>query len=326
MIYFFISEALGNQMFKYASGKSYCLDREMEFRYYRPEKNLYGDDDLKYGRDLETIFNIPSYERVYSLPKSVEPLNLRKDQRQNNKVLTDYDIKDESYIKEFDWSPRTFYHRIDEIRNWFKFPEDINSDAETIINDVRDSYINKKIIAVHFRTGYGYSGAGAIIGYKYYTRAASYIQSLFGNENVIYLLFYDIESSYVNRFRKKHKCLNPEHSSLVMDMSLMSKCDGAIIANSTFSTWACLLGNMDCVCCPSRSPIWGKYLPDYVYADEWKRIRSRVSLKSFIHLKMKRAGGFLFRYLSKVKVLYFLAGFLPEKFKNKLSDFCNKNC
>ena len=70
---------LANQMFTYASVKSIALDKNCEFKYlhkyatYAERKN--SSIDKNYGQDFDTIFNIPTVERIDQLPAAINVIS-----------------------------------------------------------------------------------------------------------------------------------------------------------------------------------------------------------------------------------------------------------
>lgn len=245
MIVVRITSQLANQMFAYASIKSIAKDKGYKFRYIHEYCNAseisYSTADKKYGRDFDTIFPIPKKEELKSLD------NLSLTEHEEYEYIKKYDsfyykeaieIKDNTYMKGHFICPKYFIHRINEVRQWFQFPKEIDEKSSKLISNIRNKNLGKKIISVHFRVGQDYLLHGFLMKSAYWINAAEKAQKKFGN--VKYIVFCDKQTKIVNQFLKKYDC-EIIRGSLVEDLCSMTKCDAHILSNSTFSMMGALL-------------------------------------------------------------------------------------
>lgn len=283
-----IESQLGNQMFTYASTKCIALDCGYEYRYfikdcYYAEKRL-SNSDSKYGRNFDSIFKIPLNESINSNINcknefSIDQMRLLK---KNNESFYEeaYQIKDDTLMIGHFISCKYFEKRLNEVRQWFSFQDDIVERNKEKINSIRKDY--KYLIAVHFRTNSDYRNYGYRLDYSYWEDAAKEYESRKIND-YIFVVFYDQMTSFVKRFIKRHKCVIL-HGSLADDLCSFSMCDAAIICNSTFSIWGgLLLNNINNVIRPSIYPSRNntKMNTDCFY-DSWQIIEANQDFISKI--------------------------------------------
>ena len=142
--------------------------------------------------------------------------------------------------------------------------------------------IGRPLISVHFRTGKDFTTHGYTLNSSYWIKAAKIAQDDF--ENPIFVCFYDKLGSEVERFTKTYKSV-VLHGSLVEDMCTISKCDGHIICNSTFSIMAAFIDKKDSkTYCPSVYPIMLAYknIDDY-FLKAWKKVPARRSIPAMFY-------------------------------------------
>ncbi len=146
-----ITSQLANQMFAYASVKSIALDNGYTFKYVHEHcmasEISYSQADKKYGRDFDTIFPIPKEERM----EFIDEKNYIEHEEFD--YIKKYDsfyyeeamqVQDNTFMKGHFICPKYFVHRIDEVRNWFAFPKDIEEKVSTRIIKIRKDNKNKK--------------------------------------------------------------------------------------------------------------------------------------------------------------------------------------
>ena len=112
--------------------------------------------------------------------------------------------------------------------------------VNNIHKNLKSKYPNKKLIFIHRRVGdytdpihKGYYG---ILPMSYYREALKY----FDNNQCVFIIFSDSHEKTVDEFsflKTKEFIIEEDYIELL----LMSKMDGAIIANSTFSAWGAYL-------------------------------------------------------------------------------------
>lgn len=296
---------LANQMFTYASVKSIALDKNCEFKYlhkyatYAERRN--SSIDKNYGQDFDTIFNIPTVERIDQLPAAI---NVISENPGEGKIYQTYqkkfqEIQDNTLVDGLLVSPYYFVHRLEEVRKWFEFPEDISFQTGEKIRELRNRYPKHKIVSVHFRVGNDYRDAGYLLTYSYWKKAAEFTLNHNLNETV-FLVFYDKWTNYLDKFVSKFPC-EIIHGSLAEDLCLMSKCDGNILSNSTFSIWGVLLNKKaELVIRPSIYPIHSNKIQEDSFLFEWIEMDAKRDFISGI------LGGVFHCYGIKRRIINFM--------------------
>lgn len=117
---------------------------------------------------------------------------------------------------------------------------EILNKVNQIYNNLKSKYKNKKIIFIHRRIGDYldpiHKGYYSILPLSYYKEALKY----FNQDECVFVVFSDSYDKTVDEFSfLKHKEFINEEDYI--ELLLMSKMDGAIIANSTFSAWGAYL-------------------------------------------------------------------------------------
>ena len=112
------------------------------------------------------------------------------------------------------------------------------------VNDIhqnlKQKYPNKKLVFIHRRssdyTDPMHKGYYALLPMSYYREALKF----FDQNECVFIVFSDVQIKAMDEFAfLKHKEFIVEEDYI--ELLLMSKMDGAIIANSTFSTWGAYL-------------------------------------------------------------------------------------
>lgn len=131
---------------------------------------------------------------------------------------------------------------------------------------------DKPIIAVHVRRTDYVNEYGWGLGLDYYGRAYQRIRNELGDCH--FLIFSDDATWCMEKLyfmQSKEVVSNKDY----IEMQLMGRFDGLIIANSTFSAWGAILGNPKIVIAPN---VWrdtkGGCDPynEYIYEDNWIRL------------------------------------------------------
>jgi len=160
-------------------------------------------------------------------------------------------------------SPKYFEHIKDEIKNDFKF----SNEVESICSEVFDNLDDEKVVSVHIRrTDYTINPNHPVQPMSYYEKALE----LF-DKNVQIFVFSDdpIWCKEQELFADDNIMLS-EGNDADVDLCLMSKCDYHIIANSSFSWWGAWLGDSEKVVAPSNwfaDSCAGKSVKDMEFSD-----------------------------------------------------------
>ncbi len=299
-----LSDQLGNQMFAYASVKSIAIDLNCDFGlFHKNQKNgICNDTDISYGHDVETIFKNTRTELVEEIPQSFKFF------RENTTInclsafkKEVYDLSDNTLLAGHYICPKYFEHRIDEVRNWFHFPKEIELFSNKLIDEIRNKTDNKnaKIISVHFRNDHDYRSGGYMLNSNYWFKAAERLKKNLDNESV-FVIFYDKKTKLVNNFIKEFHAIEI-HNSLVVDMCTIKKCDVHIVCNSSFSIMSALLNpNNPTVIRPSKFYIPNGALPDDVFPSTWKIVHAKRDNLLELKRKLKFAKSFVKKNIKKV--------------------------
>lgn len=295
MIVVRITSLLANQMFAYAAVKSIAKDKGYDFKYIhkrcRVSEGSNSSVDKKYGRDFDTIFSIPESEKLDEFDKKgfIEHEELRFIKKYNSFYYREaMEISDNTYMKGHFICPKYFIHRIDEVREWFAFPQEVDKDSINRIDEIRKRNPGKTIVCVHFRVGQDYLLHGFLIDASYWMKAAEQMISRF--KDVKFIVFCDKKTDCVKRFLDKYDC-ELMKGSLVEDMCLMTKCDAYILSNSTFSMMGALLSSSGTpyVIRPSHYFTGPRSEQKNCFLDDWDIVEARRNLKSFV-LSMLKIG------------------------------------
>lgn len=132
----------------------------------------------------------------------------------------------------------------DEVKKLFKFKKNIEDTASEFISNLKK---DKPLISVHFRRTDYLTQSSLNLGMDYYKVADKIIRSEFGD--VEYIVFSDDINWCQNNVMFENVYFSKNNH--FVDMCAMSKCDGHIIANSSFSWWGAYLNQQpNVVICP----------------------------------------------------------------------------
>lgn len=280
-----LSDQLGNQMFAYASTKCIALDKGYKFGLLSEYDNqfLKNDKDEIFGCNLTSIFEIPKSEVIKSIPDNLNEYWERITRSSLSTYVTEsLEVKDNTLMRGHYICPKYFMHRIDEVREWFKFPENVENEVLSILNNIRIKYpTGVKFCSVHFRNALDYRIKGFMLSKYYWEKAANCL--LAKEKKVVFIVFYDKKTKLVESFIKKFQC-ETIHNSLFKDFNLISKCDFHIVCNSSFSIMAALMDkkNLLNTFCPSIWPIPKGYAPVDIYPSEWTKIPINRNVYSYL--------------------------------------------
>lgn len=227
---------LGNCLFQIAATIAYACDNGKMWTFPEWDKSQYfkafPQERVNLANTLtEKAFH---YNELESLPGNVS---------------LDGFFQSESYFK----------NREDTVRSQLQFTDNVTAKCKKIINDY--SVQHRSIISIHFRFGDYIDNAYyvALNETKYYIDAINKMQYLIAPTELtpLFFVFSDdkeradavMESLRDNVYNWLHyKVIHMDNE--VEDLCLMSLCDKAIIANSSFSWWGAWFGNKKTVVAP----------------------------------------------------------------------------
>jgi hypothetical protein len=208
---------LGNQMFQYAGLRGIASNCGYDFAipssYFGNEWNehqLFNAFKLSGLANTQTVSGPNVAERHFGF-----------DEELFNNMPDNHNIY--GYLQ----SEKYFYHISEEIREDFKFKDDIFATCENFVNSVANP------IALHIRRGDYLSSSRKhpVLPIEYYASALS----KFDSDRSVFVFSDDI--NWCKEVFNKERFIVSETGDNVLDLCRMSLCSDFIIANSSFSWW-----------------------------------------------------------------------------------------
>ena len=221
---------LANQMFQYASLKGIARNRGFEFTI--PPEQVFGQNDPLVKDSPLNIYNV--FENISNNKSEI----VRNPKLQERMHEFDEELfrscPDNVDLFGYFQSPKYFEHIKDEIKNDFKF----SNEVESICNEMYESISGKKVVSLHIRrTDYTINNNHPLQSISYYEEALK----LF-DKNVQILVFSDDPAWCLEQeLFSDDSIMISEGNDADVDLCLMTKCDYHIIANSSFSWWGAWL-------------------------------------------------------------------------------------
>lgn len=255
MITINVTGGIGNQMFMYALAmkfRSLGVDILID---NRGLENYLKDHDYE---DITKIFypSLSSFQTIKKTNNKIIDIVKYKFFIYSTKLLNHYFVENidgnfENKILELKsgyllgyWQSYKYFQDIsDIIKKSFKFPENINSENQIVLNKIKSQECS---VSLHIRRGdyLKYSEVfGGICTEQYYKNAIDYMENKY--PNCTFFIFTN-DTEYAKKIFQGEKffvinCNGPKDAW--KDMYLMTQCDHNIIANSTFSWWGAYLNN-----------------------------------------------------------------------------------
>ena len=239
----------GNQMFQYAALIGFAKNSNLKFGI--PEENnkiIKKVGSLQYNEkfELTECFDL-NYEY------STEPI---KYHFMENDIFCS--LPDQTDINGYFQSEKYFINAVDEVKSQFKFKEEIISKSKNLFKNAED------YISVHIRRGdyLNLQKYHPILDYGWYIKAMSYFP------NSKFLIFSDDIEWCKKEFGIDN--LYSENTDKFVDMYTMTRCNGHIIANSSFSWWGAYLGGKKTIAPKTWFGVEINYKNNMdIYPDKW---------------------------------------------------------
>jgi hypothetical protein len=264
---------LGNQLFQIFTVIAYSIETKKKFIF--PEKLPDWDKRHTYWNNF--LINLQKYildTKIFQW-NQYDETNFHYDKipSNNNLILNGYF---QSY--------KYFDNQWEQIFNIIGINDLINQ-----IKSKYSSYLNNRIVSIHFRLGdyINKQDYHPILGYEYYEKSIDLIINKIGMNNFNILYFCEendvqvvelIISNLQNKFSEL-KFIKIDFTIIDWEqILLMSLCDHNIIANSTFSWWGAYIGyklnENKIVCYPSTwfGPKLSHYNVSDLFLDTWNKI------------------------------------------------------
>jgi len=215
MIISVINGGLGNQMLQYAAGRTLAdelkTDLYLDLNWYNnignntKRKFLLNELQTRYKTDIDF-----SYGNYYESSPYYKKIEVSGNARLHGYFFS-YKYHNEKVYQDFISKDIDIYHKLD----------------------------YKNTVAIHFRrTDKINSIKHYALDIEYYHKAMELVESKI--KNPVYLVFGDDLDLVSKSLKSKHKMSFINHNEII-DLTLQSKCEHNIIANSSFSWWAALL-------------------------------------------------------------------------------------
>ena len=161
-------------------------------------------------------------------------------------------------------SPKYFEHIKDEIKNDFKFSDEVEAICNEMFESVNDG---KKVISLHIRrTDYTVNNNHPLQPIEYYQNALTF----FDKTDRLIVFSDDPKWCQEQGMFSDDSILISEGNDADIDLCLMTKCNYHIIANSSFSWWGAWLGDSERIIAPSNwfaDSCAGKSVKDMEFSD-----------------------------------------------------------
>ena len=211
----------GNQMFQYAALIGFAKKSNLPFGI--PEEN---------SKIIKKVGSL-QYNEKFELPECFElnynySIDYPKYHYMENDIFCQ--LPDQTDINGYFQSEKYFINAIDEIKTQFKFKEEIIKKSKDIFKNAED------YISVHIRRGdyLNLQEYHPVLDFDWYKKAMSFFPQK------KFLFFSDDIEWCKNQFGSSN--LYAENTDKFVDMYTMTRCQGHIIANSSFSWWGAYLG------------------------------------------------------------------------------------
>lgn len=294
-----IADQLGNQMFTYASLKTIAKDRKEDFYFIRAHNDRINDSDKRYGNEIHTMFPNIQGEFLEELPKEVthtyhEPPIVERKTNYQKEALQ---VPENTLMLGHFISCQYFVHRIQEVWDWFAFPEDVEVQVQEEFQKLCKDYPDRLLVSVHFRVGEDYVRQGFRIRDAYWLKAAKYLTQK-SAKKPLFLVFYDKKAKIVEKFTNTYECVVCR-GSLLHDLCMMSKCEKQIISNSSFAIMSAVLNQRENVeiIRPSAYPVGQYFQPQDCFMESWTIIEAHQSIRSKGKYWWMRAKGRLLKLI-----------------------------
>ena len=250
---------LANQMFQYASLKGIARNRGYDFTI--PPEDVFGQNDPLVKSSPLNIYNVFENISNNNIQISKNPI-LAERMHEFDRQLFD-SCPDNVDLYGYYQSPKYFEHIADEIKNDFKF----SNEVESLCNEMIESINGKKIVSLHIRrTDYTVNNNHPLQPMSYYEEALK----LFDKNTQILVFSDDPKWCQEQGLFADDSVMISEGNDADIDLCLMTKCDYHIIANSSFSWWGAWLGDSEKVVAPSNwfaDSCAGKSVKDMEFSD-----------------------------------------------------------
>jgi hypothetical protein len=232
---------LGNQMFQYAA--TLGVARYLGVTFTIPDHNEVLVDALgnKLRIELFDCFDIEPDNK--GLLKTDNILPEKGFEFDSN--IFNIDRRHDFTLQGFFQTEKYFKHCEEEIRNQFKFKEDVVNECNDIIEECFDNPI-----ALHIRRGDFLINSG-----NHYNQSLDYYEkalSKFDSKRQVVIFSDDPQWCVEQKLFESDRFIVSSGNNPYMDLYLMSQCDDFIIANSTFSWWGAWLADKGRVIAPKK--------------------------------------------------------------------------
>lgn len=241
MVIIKLQGGLGNQLFQYCYG---ChlekkLDRKVKF-----DSSWYNNSNFDLVlQDIGIVFKEVNFRDKINVLGLLPFPKLAKQLTKTFPVYKSYGIEGHSYIEKNRMYYEGYWQEYKYVENNLEYLKQKIKKARINKNNLNFKETTTENVAIHVRGGdYFTSKNHFVLDYNYYETA---INLIYNKKEKLKLLFFTDDKVYCRKLISKLKIENYEVFSSedpVIDFLRMTTCQHYIIANSTFSWWAAILG------------------------------------------------------------------------------------
>ena len=251
---------LAYEMFQYESLKGVARNRGYDFSI--PPQQVFGQHDTLVRSSELNIYNVFDNIKNNNIQVARNPILQERMHEFDEELFRS--CPDNVDFFGYYQSPKYFEHIKDEIKNDFKFSNEVESICNEMFETVHDG---NKIISLHIRrTDYVVNNNHPLQPIEYYQNALTF----FDKTDRLIVFSDDPEWCQEQDIFADDNILISQGNDADVDLCLMTKCNYHIIANSSFSWWGAWLGDSEKIIAPSywfADGCASKSVKDMVFGD-----------------------------------------------------------
>lgn len=231
---------LGNQIFQYAVLLNLANKLNTEVILPLKNNNVKQDGCFDYSTNSWIPYKLDLYDCFKITSKQSNKIDVKYTYKEPhfNYSETINSIVDFTSVEGYFQSEKYFIDSKEKILSEFIFKDEIETEANYFINNVKNSVNDKEIVGIHVRRG------DAVVNPTFFLLDIEYfiscITKYFTDTEYAFVFISDDIKWCKNTFESADNVFFSEKSSFV-DLCIMSKCNHNIISNSSYSWWGAYL-------------------------------------------------------------------------------------
>jgi len=233
---------LANQMFQYASLKGIATKHNYEFCI--PPKELFGVFDKNVRNDGTNIYDLFDIEKTNNIQVTGNSVKREKSFEFDLDLFEN--CEDDIDLLGYYQSEKYFKHIEDQIKEDFRFKEDVLEDCKSFFNE---HFVDCKVISLHVRRGdYLNNPNHPVQRMEYYEKALEQ----FEDDHSVLIFSDDPDWCEKQELFSDDRFFISQGGDPVADLCIMTLCNYHIIANSSYSWWGAWLANSEKTVAPKN--------------------------------------------------------------------------